>query len=189
MLIRARAALTGGVPSRIDRDTLLATVDLAALATELCGPPHGHGRNARWRCPNPNHPDVHPSMTVFHGHRSDRWHCHACGAGGTAIDLYATATSASIGAAIRDLANRAGLERRDATAPVPSVPTIRAPLPGAPEPALRGPDPAIELYVAAAQQLLWSPQGQGSREYLRSRNLLDRELLELNRVGYDPGPR
>ncbi len=173
----------------LDRDDLLAAINLAALATELCGPPHGQGRNARWHCPNPNHPDAHPSMTIFRGYRSPRWHCHACGAGGTAIDLYATATGATIGDTIRHLAQQAGLERDGSSVAAPSARNSGAAPIRTPERAPRGPDAAIELYVTAAQQLLWSPQGQGAREYLRRRRLLDPDLLQLNRVGYDPGPR
>ena len=43
------------MPTTIQRDALLEATDLNALATELCGPPTGHGRGARWHCPNPTH--------------------------------------------------------------------------------------------------------------------------------------
>ncbi len=169
----------------LSRDELLGRTDLARLASELCGPAHGRGRSARWHCPAPEHLDHHPSMTIYDGYRNQRWHCHACGAGGTAIDLYATATGAQIGHAIRALAQRAGItgEHSDETL------TRRRPIQGATKVTSTTPDPAIELYVAAAAALLRSRQGQAAREYLRNRGLADSELLRINRIGYDPGPR
>jgi Toprim-like len=126
-------------------------------------------------------------MTIYDGYRNQRWHCHACGAGGTAIDLYATATGTQIGHAIRALAQRAGLDGGHSAAPLPT--SRRRPVAAIARVASTTPDPAIELYVAAAAALLRSPQGQAAREYLRNRGLADRELLRINRVGYDPGPR
>jgi DNA primase len=125
-------------------------------------------------------------MTIYDGHRSQRWHCHACGAGGTAIDLYATATGDQIGRAIRALAQRAGLNGNHSAA---RQPASRRRLVAVARAASPTPDPAIELYVAAAADLLRSPHGQEAREYLRNRGLADSELLRINRIGYDPGPR
>ena len=51
----------------VDRDAVLDRTDLAALATEICGDPQGRGRGARWHCPNPAHPDEHPSMGIYQG--------------------------------------------------------------------------------------------------------------------------
>jgi len=92
-----------------DRDELLAAVDLAELATEVCGPGEGRGPSAKWRCPNPDHPDTHPSMTVYAGQRSQRWKCHSCGDGGTAIDLVMTARRCGVRDAIEALAARANM--------------------------------------------------------------------------------
>ena len=47
-----------------DRDELLARTDLPALLDELCGPATAPVAGARWRCPVPDHDDVHPSVTV-----------------------------------------------------------------------------------------------------------------------------
>lgn len=44
------------------------------------------GRNARGTCPNPDHPDRHPSATVY-GEMNAGWFCHVCEAGGDAINL------------------------------------------------------------------------------------------------------
>src|SRR5436190_2576343 len=43
------------------------------------------------RCPNPAHPDEHPSARVY-PHPGRGWCCFACGAGGSAIDLAALLT-------------------------------------------------------------------------------------------------
>jgi hypothetical protein len=125
-------------------------------------------------------------MTIYDGYRSPRWHCHACGAGGTAIDLYATATRTAIGDAIRALAQRTGLEREPTPTPRPK-PT-RAQTPPAANTTSTVPDAAIERYVAASAELIGAPQGRHARQYLRDRGLANRELLRINRIGYDPGP-
>jgi hypothetical protein len=63
--------------SLLDRDELLARTDLADLATQICGPARGRGRSSRWHCPNPEHPDEHPSMGIYlNGHGLQRWKCH-----------------------------------------------------------------------------------------------------------------
>jgi len=194
-----------------DRDLVLANIDLAELATEVCGPPQGRGPSARWRCPNPDHPDAHPSVTVFPGQRSQRWKCHSCGDGGTAIDLVMTAEGCGVRDAIEALAARAQVLPHPAT-PGPADPhtatgrgSVGTPdgRPAAgdrPEPAARPvrfqrsetvpprADPRIESYVAVAEQILWGTQGQVGREWLRARGFAD-EVLRANRVGFDPGPR
>ncbi len=43
------------------------------------------GAEIRFRCPNPNHADAHPSARW--NPRKGVWHCDACGSGGGAIDL------------------------------------------------------------------------------------------------------
>jgi hypothetical protein len=87
--------------SLLDRDELLARTDLADLATQICGPAKGRGRSARWHCPNPEHPDEHPSMGIYlNGHGLQRWKCHSCGEGGTAVDMLMISTSMSAGEAL-----------------------------------------------------------------------------------------
>ena len=46
---------------RVDRDELLARVDLRALLDALTG---AAGERGRWHCPDRDHPDAHPSVTV-----------------------------------------------------------------------------------------------------------------------------
>jgi hypothetical protein len=174
-----------------DRDEVLARTDLAQLATDICGPPAGRGRSARWHCPNPDHPDTHPSMTVFSGLRTERWKCHACGEGGTAIDLWMISQHAGVGGAITALGDRCGADTPAPAAAPPRLMYLQAkpiPIP-LPAPQVdRGFDVRVESYVASAAELLWSPPGEGARHWLRSRGLSD-AVLRANRVGYDPGPR
>ena len=66
---------------------VLAHTDLAALLTSLSGPPVGTGRSARWPCFSPDHPDEHPSVTMFVDRKGiERWRCWSDGHAGTAID-------------------------------------------------------------------------------------------------------
>jgi hypothetical protein len=168
----------------VDRDAVLEATDLAALATEVCGEPRGHGRGARWHCPNPAHPDEHPSMGLYLGRGGLwRWKCQACGDGGTAVDLLTAGAGMTVGAALAELARRARLDT-----PGPAVPP--RPRPAAPPPPAPAadPDPAVEELVAAAARLLWEPLGSGARRHLHARGFTD-PLLAANRVGFDPGPR
>ena len=73
-----------------DRDALLAAVDLRALADDLLGHRSGTGRSPMWPCPNDQHAQSGrtPPVSIFTSRRGEqRWRCHGCGDGGTAIDL------------------------------------------------------------------------------------------------------
>jgi hypothetical protein len=172
----------------VDRDAVLDRTDLVALATEICGDPQGRGRSARWHCPNPAHPDEHPSMGIYQGFQGRwRWKCHACGEGGTAIDLLMTGAGMTVREALLDLAQRTGI------APEPIIPRRphrrTAPPTPAPSASQATPvSPAIGELVSAAADLLWQPVGAGTLRYLHERGFTD-ELLAANRVGFDPGPR
>ena len=171
---------------RYDRDELLARTDLAALADELLGFHVGNGRNARWPSPVPNHPQTGrtPPMSIFVDHRGiERWTCFATGANGTAIDLVMVATGRSVGDAITWLAERARLDRPPTERPPP---VRRAPPPPAPA---RDPSGALQEYVEACERILWQPAGASIRQWLVEERCLDPEVLRLNRVGADPGPR
>ena len=70
----------------IDRDELLARTDLAQVLDALTTG-HGDGHRRTWNCPEPDHPDVHPSVTIHTDrHGVQRWRCWSGGHGGTAID-------------------------------------------------------------------------------------------------------
>src|SRR5260221_3947350 len=180
-----------------DRDEVLAHTDLVELATELCGEPRGQGWGAKWHCPNPEHPDEHPSMTVFNGRRSPRWHCHSCGEGGTAIDMWMTVKGCAVSDAIADLGARTALARdagpQGRGARQPGHPGAQLADAGPrrteqPPVALATPfvHPDVEAYVERAVDFLWGPRGEEARTWLRARGLGD-EVLRPNRVGFDPG--
>lgn len=170
---------------RYDRDELLARTDLAALADELLGWHTGHGRNARWPSPVPNHPQTgrRPPMSIFVDHRGiERWTCFATGANGTAIDLVVTVTGRSVGDTMTWLAERARLDR-----PPPERPPIPRGPP--PEPPRREPSAALRAYVEACERILWRPEGAAIRRWLVEDRRLDPDVLRHNRIGADPGPR
>ena len=92
-----------------DRDALIAAIDLPALADELLGASRGTGRNPAWPCPNPKHPQTGrtPPVSVFTSHRGEqRWRCHGCGEGGTAIDLVMACCRTDLRGAMDLLARR-----------------------------------------------------------------------------------
>jgi len=80
-----------GAVGWVDRDEVLARTDLALLADQLLGAGRGRGRGRTWRCPAPGHGHQTgrtPPVGVFTGRDGvQRWRCHGCGAGGTAVDL------------------------------------------------------------------------------------------------------
>lgn len=174
----------------VDREAVLDRTDLAALATEICGEPQGLGRSARWHCPNPAHPDEHPSMGIYQGFQGRwRWKCHACGEGGTAVDLLTSGAGMTVREALLDLADRAGIIPRQPPIRSPMRPAIPpAPTPLVPPPPPARPSPAVNELVSAAADLLWQPVAAGARRYLHGRGFAD-ELLIANRIGFDPGPR
>lgn len=172
-----------------DRGDVLARIPLASLCDELLGPHHGRGRTASWSCPDPGHgPQTGrtPPVTVFRPRSGiERWHCHACGAGGTAIDLVMLTHGVGFRDAMDLLAHRAGVTHepgRTPPAPRPSPPV------GPEPPRPTEPDPALDRYVTGCEAWLWSPAGAPMRRWLAGRRLAP-EVLQANRVGADPGPR
>lgn len=164
---------------RVDRDELLSRVDLPALLDALCG---AAGERGRWHCPDRDHPDAHPSVTVsVDGAGVQRWRCWSGGHHGTAIDAVVAAHRVSVGDAMRWLADR------DGSWPIES-PTAASGAASAPPPPAGVPGRAVVEYVQRAERLLWTPAGAAQREWLTSRGL-DEEVLRVNRVGADPGRR
>ncbi|MGH8983189.1 MAG: toprim domain-containing protein [Acidimicrobiia bacterium] len=167
-----------------DRDRILDAIDLPALCDELLGPRRGRGRSATWRCPATGHgtqTGKTPPVSVFVSTRGEqRWHCHACGAGGTAIDLVMHTRGVDVRDALEQLARQAGVTAADGPQ------TGRRPRPAPTPPSPRPPAPELEEYVAACTTRLWRDSGP-AREWLESR-CLPEAILRANRVGYDPGP-
>lgn len=159
-------------PGRVDRDDLLARVSLADVLDAVSGPAEGR----RWHCPDPEHSDVHPSVTMHaDGTGEQRWRCWSGGHGGTAVDAVMVAQRVEFTTALEWLAERHGH--------LPVLQQLAAPLaePGRP-------DPAVDVYVTRAARLLWTPAGRPQRDWLAGRGL-DEPVLRINRVGADPGRR
>ena len=161
---------------RIDRDELLARTDLAQVLDALTTG-HGHGRRRTWNCPEPEHPDVHPSVTIHTDSRGvQRWKCWSGGHGGTAIDAVLAVRRLPVGDAIRWLNDTYGqLEPVDREPPAPARPIGR-------------PAPEVVEYVERCAKLLWTGSGREIRDWLNARGYGD-EVLALNKVGADPGQR
>jgi len=171
---------------RVPRDELLASVDLARLADQLLGESRGAGRAARWPCPSPGHgPQTGrtPPVTIYTTPRGiPRWRCHACGAGGTAIDLLMETHGLSVADAFRELTGHSEPNRAPSRRPVNAPAAVRATRASA------WARHALDTYVTACEHHLWNDLGRGAREWLAARGL-DDAVLRANRVGYDPGPR
>lgn len=166
-----------GGPYRIDRDDLLARVDLRHVLDSLT-PGQGNGHHRRWRCPAVEHPDQHPSVTVAVDRRGvERWRCWSGGHGGTAIDAAMAARHLNVGESILWLNNH--------HAHLAALPS-RAPDPPA-RPAGRPSSDVIE-YVERCEKMLWTPAGRSTLAWLNGRGLVN-EVLVANRVGADPGRR
>jgi len=167
----------------LPRDDILAHTDLPALADELLGPRRGHGAHATWPCPS-HEPQTGrtPPVSIFTARGGEqRWHCHACGAGGTAIDLLIATTGTHVRGALETLAQRS---TTGAVTPIAPSPVRRV------QPR-RGPgsvDPVVRAHVERCAELLWSERGRGVRDWLHQRGFHD-HTLEAHRVGADPGPR
>jgi DNA primase len=170
--------------TRYDRDALLAGVDLQDLADELLGARQGRARSPTWPCPAPTHAQTGrtPPVAVFTTRWGEqRWHCHGCGACGTAIDLVMQARNVRVREAMDWLAGRSG--QHSQTHRAPPAPRWRPPV----VPSL--PDPGIDTYAAECERLLWTPQGRSARGWLVDTRRLSEDVLRANRVGYDPGAR
>lgn len=162
-----------------DLDDILNRIDLEALADQLCGPHRGHGSGARWPSPVRDHPQTGktPPMSIFTDRRGrQRWTCWATGTSGTAIDLVTVSRQMSVADAIGWLADRAG-----------NQPIRPAPKPRPQAPARTGPSDALRTYVRACVEQLQKPSGAIARNWLADRQLSP-DIVDLNEVGYDPGP-
>ena len=163
---------------RVDRDELLARIDLTVILDELAGAPARLGRSARWHCIQPGHDDHHPSVTVYTDRRGIQyWRCWSGGHGGTAIDAVTAATGCTIRDAIEQLAGRAGTPQPDRTR-APAPPTVSPDVPL---------HPSVVRYVDACSRILWTRTGRPVLDWLHQRGFAD-DLLRVNRVGCDPGP-
>jgi hypothetical protein len=172
-----------------DRDRIVETIDLASLADEVLGPRRGTSRSASWPCPSPQHAQTGktPPVSLYRSRAGEeRWHCHGCGIGGSAIDLVMAAHRLTVAEAIEELAGRAGVREstndrqphRAAARPAKDPCAARAP----------GADPAgLAAFVDQCAERLWKPQGQSVLRWLTEVRGLPEAVLERNRIGADPG--
>lgn len=168
-----------------NRDDLLARTHLTEVLTELSGPPARSGPGGRWRCPAHDHPDEHPSVSVYRDRRGiERWRCWSGGHGGTAIDaVLAAHPNLAVAAAIEQLAQRTGAAPDEPRPLRPVVNQIERR-----EEAQVSLSPVVERYVEACANILWTRTGQPVRDWLIHDRGLDPTVLRANRVGADPGP-
>lgn len=167
-----------------DRDQILERTDLAGLADEILGPHHGPDRSPTWPCPNPNHAQTGrtPPVTIFDGHAGfERWHCHGCGAGGTAIDLVMAVRGIDVRDALEALATRSGL--RNMT--VPETPDHRC---SRRRPPRTVTDPSgLAAYIDDCSARLWTDDGARVRRWLTEARGIPEDVLRVSRIGADPG--
>lgn len=171
-----------------DRDALLAAVDLRALADDLLGPTGTDGRARMWPCPNLQHAQTGrtPPVSIFTSRRGEqRWRCHGCGDGGTAIDLVVSLQGGTAREAMTYLAERVGHHDRphDWSPPRRATPPRTVPPAGCRDPE------GLDLYVDDCARRLWRPEGQRLRRWLTETRGLPPDVLAENRVGVDLGPR
>lgn len=177
--------------ARFDRRAILDRTDLAQLADELIGGRQGNGRAAKWPSPVPGHPQTgkSPPMSVFRTRSGEeRWTCFATGQSGSAIDLVMTVSGCEFPAAIEWLAGRSGVVRSTEVSAVASR-RISDAVPGPQSDRAEGRrvHPRVGVYVSTCERLLWRPEGAGALDWLTSTRGLDPNVLDANRVGFDPG--
>jgi hypothetical protein len=176
-----------------DREAILAAVDLPELADELLGDRTGSPRSPTWSCPNPDHYQTGrtPPVTIFATRwGQSRWHCHGCGNGGTAIDLVMQVEGVDARTALSELADRSGVpELPPGRRQRPSARSRRQRTPVRPAPLSPQPVPELERYVAQCAEALWRPEGTPIRQWLTETRRLPEDVLRLNRIGADLGPR
>lgn len=167
----------GSGPRRmLDRDAILAAVDLPTLADQLLGRRAGTMGSPSWPCPDPEHPHTarEPGdVTTYLTRRGEqRWHCHGCGSGGTAVDLVMKARRTGVRDALLYLAEPAPTRP---SSPSPASPTT----PAQPRPTRTG----LDAWVAHAADLLWQPYGEPVRKWLTNARRIPDDVLRMNRIG------
>ncbi|HVM14013.1 MAG TPA: toprim domain-containing protein [Egibacteraceae bacterium] len=172
-----------------DRDRIVEAIDLASLADEVLGSRRGTSRSASWPCPSPQHAQTGrtPPVSLYRSRGGEeRWHCHGCGIGGSAIDLVMAAHRLTVAEAIEELAGRAGVrgaldDRRPHRAVARPAKDPRS------APAATADPAGLAAFVDECAERLWKPQGRAVRRWLTEVRGLPGGVLERNRIGADPG--
>lgn len=174
----------------LDRNRIVEATDLAALADELLGPRRGTSRSASWPCPSSRHAQTGrtPPVSVYRfGGGEERWHCHGCGIGGSAIDLVMATQGLTVAEAIKELAGRAGIREpfvADGRRPVAALRPANAL--GVAMATVADPD-GLASFVDECAERLWQPHGRVVLQWLTQVRRLPKEVLARNRIGADPG--
>jgi DNA primase len=174
-----------------DRDAVLAAVDLRQLADELLGGHRGSDHSPMWSCPNPEHSQTGrtPPVSVFTTRWGEqRWRCHGCGNGGSAVDLVMQVRGVGARDALAGLAQRVGIpELEPGAQPERSRPRAahrhRAASPALSPRAM----PELDRYVSQCSATLWRPEGAAVRQWLTKARGLPENIIRANRVGADLG--
>ena len=141
-----------------------------------------------WPCPSDQHAQTGrtPPVSVFNSRRGEqRWRCHGCGDGGTAIDLVLAVRGGTPRDALDFLAQRTGHRAQLDQQRPQRRPTKPRALP----PAGCSDPQGLDRYVNDCAARLWSPEGITARSWLTNTRGLPADVLACNRVGADPGPR
>jgi DNA primase len=184
---------SGGAEAMFDREAILAAVDLPALADELLGPGRGSRHSPTWRCPSPDHPQTGrtPPVSVFTARDGEqRWHCHGCGNGGTAVDLVMQVRSLTAREALAELATRTGVPEVSRRV-LETERTRRGDQRHSPSALYLAPPPVPELkrYVPECAKALWTAAGTPVRRWMTEVRRIPEDVLEVNAIGADLGWR
>jgi hypothetical protein len=108
----------------VDRDEILGRLDLVELLARCTASPvRVRGNQASSGCPSREHSQTGGSPPVSIDLTRGVWHCHGCGAGGTAIDVIRLSGNVDVGEAFRVARDLAGLpvERWPLPPPKPRI--------------------------------------------------------------------
>jgi hypothetical protein len=166
---------------------------MVRLADELLGSHRGTDRVPTWPCPvHDGQTGRTPPLSIFTDRFGEqRWKCHACGEGGTAIDLLVQARGVSVRDALGELSRRTG------TPPLGPGESRRRPVrPPSPTPTLTPrnpfhcrPIPELDQYVDECADTLWRDEGRTALGWLTRFRGLPERTLRKHRIGLDLGWR
>lgn len=164
----------------LDRDAVVAGVDLASLADALLGRRRGSSASPSWLCPVDAHDQgsaAPAELTIFTTRRGDqRWSCQNCGTDGSAIDLVMHARRLGFRASLEFLAQQQGAQQPYCEVRDPAHRSRRATTSTLRRTGLDG-------WVDRASGLLWEPFGDRIRSWLTSDRGLPADILKLHRIG------
>ena len=175
----------------IDRDEVLARIDLGELADRLVGPRKMVGSSSKWPSPVQGHEQTGrtPPMSIFTDRRGfERWTCFATGHRGTAFDLVMETRGCDFKEAVSYLAGMVGVEPGPVPEPLRrSARTRKAPLELTEAQTVAGLE-ALRRWHGECEGWLDSHSGRLGREWLAARGYGSDDIASA-RVGFDPGPQ